>query len=532
MKKFSKLIIILGLLFGTGYLIVTPGLAQEPPPSTADFVPGEILVKFQPHVNIHGAQRSLRSLDMKVAGVSPHSGVVRLQVEPGHEQKMINELLARGDVEYAAVNRHVHATFIPNDTYYGSQWALTKIEAPAAWDISTGGSNITIAILDSGVDLDHPDLQANIVPGYDYVYEDSIPNDTYSHGTHVAGIAAGIGNNSIGIAGVSWSAKIMPVQVLDNGGGGNEDDVAEGIYHAVSNGAQIINLSLGGSRFDSDTGQFLTCEQRFPTMSNAIQTALDNGVLVVAASGNAYGPVYCPAAIDGVIAVGSTNRYDGRPSYSNYGPELDIAAPGGDSYDIDSTMPGGGYGGKHGTSMATPYVSGLAALLWSMAPSLTDEQVFDLIKDNAVDLGATGWDQYFGHGRINAGQTFQAMSLDSTPSQLTLFVDDERSSSTGNVQVVTVNPNVITWTATISPNVPWLTISSSDSGTISATSSPSDVTLVASSAPITYSDTPTTTTLVISGTTSSGATVTASSDIQLIFQSDVYEYYFPLVFKY
>jgi len=491
MKRLNKLIIILGLLLGIVSPLIAPGFAQESPTSTVDFVSGEVLVKFQPHVDREAAQRSLHSANMRVTKVSPYSGAIRVKVEPGHEQEMINKLLARGDVEFASVNRYVQALIDPNDQEYWRQWALPKIEAPAAWDISTGGSDVIVAIVDSGVDLDHPDLQDNIIPGHDFVNVDNVPDDDYGHGTHVAGIAAGIGNNTIGIAGVSWGTQIMPVKVLNAGGSGNQDDVADGIYHAVNNGAKIINLSLGGPR---DYGK--TCEETYTTMSPAVQHALNLGVLVIAAAGNSgTSSILCPAAMDGVVAVGSTTSYDSRSWFSNYGPELDIAAPGSGIY---STIPGG-YGYNDGTSMAAPHVSGLAALLWSVSPSLTKEQVIDLIQNNAVDLGTPGWDQYFGHGRINALDSMQALSFQSSPSQLTLFLDDEQSQSSGIVQVTTLNTDVISWTAIISPTVSWLNVSPPISGTISAASSPMPITLLAQSTTLTYTDTPTTTTLVING---------------------------------
>ena len=149
------------------------------------------------------------------------------------------------------------------------------------------------------------------------------------------------------------------------------------------------------------------------------------------------------------MAVGSTTSSDSRSYFSNYGPRLDIVAPGSSIYSTVRNT----YATNSGTSMAAPHVSGLAALIWSVIPSLSRAEVIDLIQDNAVDLGTPGWDQYFGHGRINAGQTLQVMNLQSSPSQLTLFVDDERTSTSGNVQVVTINPDAITWTATISPAV-------------------------------------------------------------------------------
>ena len=525
MKRFNKLIIILGLLLGIVSPLVTPGFAQEPPTSTADFVPGEVLVKFQPHVNREAAQRSLHSANIRVTKVSPYSGVIRVRVEPGREQEMINKLLARGDVEFATVNHFVQAHEIPDDEFYDGQWALPKIEAPAAWDISTGGSNVVIAILDSGVDLDHPDLQANIVPGIDIVNGDNDPDDDYyrSHGTHVAGIAAGIGNNSIGIAGVSWGAKIMPVKVLDGTGGGTTGDVSDGIIWAADNGANVINMSMGAR------GSSWPCN--WDDVENALDYAVGKGVLVVVSAGNdgQYG-VNCPGAYDQVMAVGSTTSSDARSYFSNYGPRLDIAAPGSG---IISTIrvSYGSYGSLDGTSMAAPHVSGLAALIWSVAPSLTRTQVIDIIQDNAVDLGTSGWDQYFGHGRINVWKTLQALSFQSSPSQLTLFLDDEQSQTSGFIQVISLNTDVITWTATISPTVSWLNVSPPVSGTISAASSPTPITLLAQSTTLTYTDTPTTTTLVVTGTTAAGANLTTSSNVQLIFQSEIYRYYFPLIFK-
>jgi thermitase len=527
-RGLGRFILFAGLLVGVVFLLVRPGLAQKPPASSTEYVPGEVLVKFQPHVNQEAAQRSLQSAGVRVAEVSPYSGVMRIKVEPGHEQEMIDKLLARGDVEFATVNNYVQATVIPNDTYYYynadiNQWALPKIEAPAAWDISTGSSDVIIGVVDSGLDTAHIEFLGRVVSPHDEIDNDSVPQDTCSHGTHVAGIAAAEGNNGVGVAGLAWGVRVMPVRVLNQSYtcSGSEGDIAAGIDWAVSHGARIINLSLGGSR-SSD----MTCEQSYPAMSDAVQNALYDGVLVVAASGNSSGPVNCPAAMDGVVAVGSTTSSDTRSSFSNYGPELDLAAPGSN---ILSTVPFT-YGTTSGTSMAAPHVSGLAALLWSVSPSLTKDQVRDFIQDNAVDLGTPGWDQYFGHGRINAWKALGALSFQSTPS-LTLFVDDDKDQASGLVQVTTLSANVITWTAAISPTVPWLSIASSDSGTITASSSPTNVTLLATSAPITYSDTPTTTTLVVTGTTVSGASLTASSDIQLIYVPEIFEYYFPLMFK-
>jgi thermitase len=431
-------------------------------------------------------------------------------------------------VEYATYNYYVQALNDPNDPEFWRQWAPKKIDAPEAWDIHTGSNNITIAVLDTGVDLDHPDLSANIVGGYDFVNEDYDPQDDHysNHGTHVAGIAAAIGNNGKGIAGIAWGAEIMPVKVLNSSGSGTVSNVEAGINYAVTNGAQVINMSLGAP------GTSYPCTG-FEPLRDAMQNALNNGVLVVVAAGNESTVVNCPAAYDQALAVGSTTSNDLRSWFSNYGSPLDITAPGSSIYStiIDSDPSGPGtYGDKSGTSMATPHVSGLAALIWSFAPSLSHIQVRNIIQDTAEDLGTVGWDQYFGHGRINAWNALETINLYTYPEQLTMLIDDTGPAS-GSIQVLTTNPNVITWTTRILPSVSWLSVSPPDSGTISAASSPVQVTLAASSTTLTDYDTYTTTVL-ITGTTASGVEFGPTmTEVELIYVPEIFKYYFPLIFK-
>ncbi len=347
-------------------------------------------------------------------------------VPKGRELAVIRALSEDPRVLYAEPNYIIHASGIPDDPSYTSQWAYTKIQAPAAWDIVTGATSVTIAIIDTGIDEGHPDLASKIVPGYDFIDNDSNPHDLNGHGTHVAGIAAAVTNNNVGVAGMSWGAKIMPLRVLDAAGNGDTAGVAAGIGWAEIMGAQIINLSLGGTSGSQ-------------TLLNAVTSAHDAGLLVIAAMGNlnSAAPEY-PAAYANVMAVSATDQADNRAPYSNYGAHNDIAAPGGAMYmchsssGIYSTLPTyavylnttptcnyyQGYDFLQGTSQATPFVSGLAALLWSMDPTLTPDQVEQIIENTAVDLGTPGWDQTFGWGRINALAAVESLLVLSPPTLL------------------------------------------------------------------------------------------------------------------
>jgi len=310
-------------------------------------------------------------------------GVLLLEVPLDQLQEKMQEARALDGVGAVEFNDVVQALdTIPNDPNFGSQYALSAIRAPQGWDLSTGSAAVTIAILDSGVDLGHIDLANKIVGGYDFVNNDSVPQDDYGHGTHVAGIAAASGNNGAGMAGVSWGARIMPIKVLDAGGNGNFATVAAGIIWAADHGAQIINLSLGGP-----THSFV--------LQSAVEYAYNKGLLLVAASGNnGAGAVYCPACYPQVMAVGATDENNQIAYFSNFGPEVDIAAPG---QNIFSLAPGG-YTVKSGTSMSAPHVSGLAAVLYSYAGNAS--AVRNAMQSSALDVGPAGWDLYSGAGLI------------------------------------------------------------------------------------------------------------------------------------
>ncbi|MCG3211033.1 MAG: hypothetical protein FOGNACKC_04670 [Anaerolineae bacterium] len=525
-------------------------LAQKPtPPAPNKFLSGEVVVKFKPQIGQRVGKDRLERDGLKIAKTLPRSGLIRIRVAPGAEQETIARLLARGDVEFATLNYIVQAFETPNDPGFGSQWGMTKIEAPSAWNISHGSAAITIAVIDTGVDLDHPDLAGKLwvntdeipangldddfngyiddVNGYDFYNLDAFPDDDNSHGSHVAGIAAAATNNGVGVAGVSWGAKIMALKALNYNGNGSTADLAEAVYYAVDNGAKVINMSLGIP--------WTSWPCNYPDIETAFTYAVNHNVLLVVAAGNdgKYG-VSCPGAYDQAMAVGSTDSSDNRSSFSNYGPRLDIAAPGSSIY---STWSNGTYGTKSGTSMATPHVAGLAALVWGMAPNMTAAQVRQAIESTADDLGPPGWDIYYGYGRINAFaalKPFAALTLSTANGSplsgpLTFLTDDTTAPIPAEtiIGVNTTLPDPITWTATISPAVTWLNMSAS-SGQVSA-SSASQFGLTATR-PASYGLY--TTNVVVTGTTAGGLTVgPVAQEVRISYVSKLLRYYFPLFFK-
>lgn len=322
---------------------------------------------------------------VEISGMSPEAAVAKLKADPA---------IANVEFDRAVIMDEVKV----NDPMRGKQYALDKVNAPAAWDITMGKSDVVIAIVDSGVDLDHPDLKAKIIKPKSTV--DSSAKDDMGHGTHVAGIAAAVTNNKEGIAGLAAKAKIMPVRVLGGPTGGSAATVAEGVIYAADNGADVINMSLGF--YDKPE-----------VLEKAVQYALSKNVVVVATMGNnnierrRY-----PAAFDGVIAVGSTDSADKKSTFSNYGGWISVAAPGTDILSTFPTYPVSinatkTYASLSGTSMAAPLVAGLAGLIRSKHPNMAPAQVKALIESTAVDLGDKGFDKYFGHGRIDA---FKALS--------------------------------------------------------------------------------------------------------------------------
>jgi len=379
--------------------------------------PDELLVKFRPTLSEQMRETTIEAYQSKIIKRNIRLNRYKVKIPKNYTlEEMIYILSQNPDVEYVGLIYIAYITETPNDSLFDYQYSLynsgqdigppgspqgkerADIKATSTWEETKGDEDIVIAILDTGVDLNHPDLIDKIYSsGYDFINIDSDATDDEGHGTHVAGIAAAETHNDEGIAGVAWNCKILPVKVLDeNGYWENYDPLILGINWAVDNGAHVINISLGG--FGPD-----------PDLLAALKRAHENNVVVVAAAGNDAGAVIYPAAYDDYcLAVAATDYNDERADFSNFGPEIDVAAPG---ERIISTVPTWFWGPDSfpyawgdGTSMAAPHVAGLAALIKSEKPNLTAAQIMDVIRYSAYDINSVnnlGVDIYIGYGRIN-----------------------------------------------------------------------------------------------------------------------------------
>ena len=352
---------------------------------TGDFVPGEVLVRYKQSASKASVQQCLSTIPAAVSTNIQELNTLVFSVPAGMVAESIHQLEACPQVRFAEPNYIASIQdVIPSDPGWTSQYGLVNIRAPQGWQYATGSSAVTIAILDTGVETSHPDLAAKIVNGFDVYNNDNDPQDDNGHGTHVAGIAAAISNNGVGVAGVSWGARVMPVKVLNAAGNGSYADVAEGIIWATDHGAQVINLSLGGTSSSQ-------------LMQDAIDYAASRGVILVAASGNSgSNTVIYPARYPNVIAVAATDGSNARAWFSNFGPEVDLSAPGVSIYSTST----GGYSTRNGTSMATPFVAGLAAILRGIPGNASRTAIAQQMQSTALDLGSAGRDDYYGHGLI------------------------------------------------------------------------------------------------------------------------------------
>jgi len=303
-------------------------------------------------------------------------------------------------------------------------WGIARIGADKVWTTGSG-TGITIAIVDTGIQVNHPDLVNNIVQGYDFVNNDIDANDDNGHGTHVAGIAAASFNQA-GVVGVSHSSKLLPIKVLNSQGYGYLSDVAKGVYYATDNGARVINLSLG-----STTDSLV--------LKDAINYAASKGVLVIAAAGNDGGaPCSYPAAYSNAVCVVATDSKNLLASFSNIGGEL--AAPGVYNY---STYLGSTYRYLSGTSMATPHVTGTAALLLSICQSCTISEIRTVMRETAVDLGEVGQDILFGYGLVDltsAVSKLQTLPVEDTTTQIP--TETPTTTPSGNKNKASTNQSI------------------------------------------------------------------------------------------
>ncbi|MDY0297793.1 MAG: S8 family serine peptidase [Acidobacteriota bacterium] len=366
-----------------------------------DLVPGEIIVVYNPAVKEAGKSALMKRYTLTKKRDSRKAGKFTVY-HHGNPKAILKQLNAEPGVVIAEQNAYAYKFDVPNDPYYSYQWHMTKIGMESAWDVCTG-SGVVVAIVDTGVKRTLQDLAGTqFTAGYDFVNNDTDPTDDEGHGSHVCGTIAQTTNNGVGVAGIAYNATIMPIKVLSSSGSGTYDDIADGIIWAADHGAHVINLSLGGS-------------SSLQILQDAVNYAWNKGVVVVCAAGNDHvsTPFY-PAAYTNSISVSATTYLDTLASYSNYGSTIDISAPGGDSGDnngdgyddmiLQNTFSGTseGYYFYAGTSMASPHVAGVAALVKAANMSLSNSQVRSILESSAEDIGASGWDIYFGHGRLDA----------------------------------------------------------------------------------------------------------------------------------
>jgi subtilisin family serine protease len=391
------------------------------------FAAGEMLVQFEPGVSEGEMQAFLAEQGLSSRDAIPALGLWQVEVDGGQAAPLLVSLRGNRLLSFAEPNAFAQLWAEPNDPYWPRQWNMRAIKAPAGWDLATGNSGepVIIAIIDSGIDLTHPDLRDKIVAGYDFIEKDTTPQDENGHGTHVAGIAAATGNNGEGVAGVSWGAQIMPVRVVNAEGKCTVFDVAAGMVWATDHGARVLNLSLGFPLIGVLMSQGLMGAD---ALRAAVDYAYQHDVLIVVATGNEYQkldlPGY-PAAYPHVVAVGAVDTRNEHAYYSNAGNYVDVVAPGGelgslhDTSGVFSTMPdyqvaltkegvATGYDTLQGTSMAAPHVAGLAALIWAANPALSNEQVAAIIEGTAQDLGPRGRDGCFGAGLIDVQRAVKA----------------------------------------------------------------------------------------------------------------------------
>lgn len=294
-------------------------------------------------------------------------------------------------------NVQVEGAYLPNDPDVSNQqrtYPLHTTHATEGWDYTRGSNAVIIAVLDSGLALNHPEFQGRILPGYDFVNDDADATDDHGHGTHTAGIiAAGI-DNAVGMVGICPNCSLLPVKVLNQNNAGTWSGVAQGILFATDQGARVISLSLGASVSSK-------------TLEAAVSYAVEHNVLIVAAAGNmGIDRKFYPAALDGVLAVSATDANDERWVLSNMGDYIDIAAPGHAVFSTYNDLQNyyGGYNYMSGTSMAAPHVAGLAGLLLSQKPERTVADLYQIITTTADKLTDAERDSYFGYGRINVAR--------------------------------------------------------------------------------------------------------------------------------
>jgi len=392
-------------LYVTKYLgsdidaLINKEIEQRPPaagPVSKTWKSGQILVKPKAGLSDADFDKELKGHNGKVAEKIGNTRVHVIQVPAQAEEAVVRALSKNPRIEFAELDMAAELTAtVPNDPNYAKAWHLPKIQAPNAWDVSKA-DGITIAVLDTGVDGTHPDLANKMLPGWNAVDSSSNTADIQGHGTAVAGTAAAATNNAVGVAGIAWNAKILPVRITnDSTGYAYWSDIARGLSWAADNGADVANISYEAYQSSA--------------ISSTAQYMRGKGGLVVAAAGNSgIDTGYSDNA--SMIVVSATDSNDAKTSWSNYGNVVDVAAPGNLIY---TTGKGGIYGNASGTSFASPATAGVVALIMAANPNLTPDEVEKVLEASAVKVAGVDFHPYFGYGRVDAAAAVQ-LALNTT----------------------------------------------------------------------------------------------------------------------
>lgn len=410
-------------------LTLTTSMVFAAPIEKNEFVPGRILIVPKAGLTEFDFDKILKSHSAKKRKVG-QSNLHIVNVPLNTEKETLEKLKNNPNIKIAELDRIVEPTLAVTDPYFPSQYHLKKIGADLAWD-KTQGENITVGILDTGFDGNHPDLKANLLPGYNAYMANSDTSDSCGHGTNVAGTLGAITNNALGVAGVAGKVKILPIKIVSGTGStpcySSVGTIADAIIYAADHGARIVNVSFGNitdSLVVLNSGEYLK----------------NKGGLLFIGSGNDYKSL-TSAETTSAIVVGATTANDTKAGFSNYGNVVTLTAPGEAIY---TTAKGSGYASPSGTSFASPIAAGVGALVMSANPKLTSAQVENILFSTAVDLGTPGKDVYFGYGRVNADAAVRkaldpATVSDTTPPVASITSPTASSSVSG---VVIINLNV------------------------------------------------------------------------------------------
>lgn len=350
---------------------------------------GQILVSFKAGVNEDTKAKLITRWGLADKGSISGINVRKIKVPVGMEDDIVAGISQDPSVKYAEVDAQVYPSLTPNDPLFASEWHDTTMNTPTAWDTTTG-TGVLVADVDSGVDPTHPDLAAHLRTdlGWNFVDNNSNTADIYGHGTQTAGTMAAIGNNANQVAGVAYNAGIIPIRVALSDGSAYISTIAQGITYAADHGAKVANASFG-----------YICDNA--TIENAANYMSQKGGVTTIAAGNYANTTGSATANTDVMCVSATGNTNTLASWSNYGNAIDLSAPG---VGIYSTTMGGGAAAVSGTSFSAPNVAGVAALVYAANPSLSASQVRQILINSATDLGATGWDQYYGWGLVDAAK--------------------------------------------------------------------------------------------------------------------------------